>query len=273
MTRIFLTQTPASAGFAEHLRQELRAKGYTLPEYPPIEAASAPTQIERAMIGSAAVVLLWEGSAASAEWEALHIHLPQRFQKPLFPLLLDATPLPTTIADLATLSGQLPAAATVAALVSLPGFPPSRTNDPLLALYEEATSDTIRLRKAAIGKAATMLAQDQHRDAILTLLTYLAEHDPLTIRQKEANQVLLADAQKHTPTPPFSPVQAAMMVGGRCEQGHLSYYNKRLICQQYHQVAYAPTTNQRQQDELVVPCQQPGCPLKVVVRVECGAYR
>ncbi|HEY1352316.1 MAG TPA: hypothetical protein VGF67_22090 [Ktedonobacteraceae bacterium] len=273
MTSIFLTQTPTSASFAEHLRQELRAKGYTLPEYPSLEAASAPSQIERILIGSAAVVLLWERGATSAEWEALHIGTAQRFQKPLFPILLDTTPLPDPIATLPTLSGQLATAATVAALVSLPGFPPSRTNDPLLALYEEATSDTIRIRKAAIEKAAAMLAQDQNRDAILTLLTYIAEHDPFTIRQKEAARVLLADAQKRPPRPPFSPVEAAMMIEGQCERGHRSYYNKRFLCQQATAVAFSSPTNQHQQDEIAVPCRTAGCPLIVVVRLACGDYR
>ncbi len=273
MTRIFLAQTPASAVFAEQLHQELCTKGYTLPDYPLLEAASASSRIERAIVGSAAIVLLWESSAASSAWEALHIHLPQRFQKPLFPILLDATPLPDTIAALSTLSGQLPSVATVATLVSLPGFPPSRMSDPLLALYEEATNDKIPIRRAAIEKAAAMLAQDQDRAALLTLLTYIAEHDQTTILQKKAGEVLLADGRKRIPKPPFSPVEAALMVGGHCERGHLSYYNKRSICQQYHNIAHAPGTHQRPLDELLVPCQEKGCPLKVVVHVDCGAYR
>jgi len=57
MTRVFLTQTPVSASLAEHFRQELRTKGYTLPVYPPREAVSASVQTERAILGSAAVVL------------------------------------------------------------------------------------------------------------------------------------------------------------------------------------------------------------------------
>jgi hypothetical protein len=272
MTSIFLAQTPASASFAEHLRQELRGKGYTIPEYPPLDTAFAASRIERAIVGSAAVILLWESSAASPAWQARHIDTARCFHKPLFPLLLDATPLPDLIAALPTLSGQLPGAATISALVSLPAFPPARASDPLLVLYEQATDENrMRLRRAAIEQAAGMLGQDQHRDALLLLLTYLAEHDPATLLRKEAGKVLQADAQKRIPVPPFSPVEAAMMVAGQCERGHLSYYNRRVICQRYRNIAYGPGSEQR--DELVVPCQHQGCPLQVVVHVDCGAYQ
>jgi len=272
MTSIFLAQTSASASFAEHLRQELRCKGYTLPEYPAIDSALAASRVERAIVGSAAVVLLWESSAASPLWQARHIDPAQRFRKPLFPLLLDATPLPDSLAALSTLSGQLPGGATAAALVSLSAFPPARAIDPLLLLYEQATDEnSIRLRRAAIEHAAALLVQDQHRDALLMLLTYLAEHDPATILRKEAGKVLQDDAQKRTPIPPFSPVEAALMIGGYCERGHLSYYNRRVVCQQYRNIAYGP--GPKHQDELIVPCRHQGCALPVVLHIDCGAYR
>lgn len=273
MTTIFLAQTPASAAFAEQLRRELGTKGYTVAEYPPLEAASASGLIERAIIGSAAVVLLWETSAASPEWEALHIATAQRFHKPIFPLLLDATPPPASLAALATLSGQLPPAQTVAALVSLPDFPTSHASDPLLALYAEATGVNIKLRRAAIGKAAEMLDHNQHRDELLNLLNYLAEHDQLNTLRKVAGEALLHDAERHKPRPPFSPVEAAMMVSGQCEAGHQSFYNKRYICQQDRPIVYAPQDTQHHQDELVVRCQTEGCSRPVVVYVDCGAYR
>lgn len=193
--------------------------------------------------------------------------------KPLFPLVLDATPLPASLADLPTLSGQLPVASTLTALLTLPEFPPARSSDPLHVLYEEATHDLIRVRRAAIEKAAALLAQDQHRDALLTLLTYISEHDQTTMLQKEASKALLANAQKYTPAPPFSTIESSLMIRGHCEQGRLSYYNKRLICQQYRDIAYAPLASQHRQDELLVPCQAKGSSLKVVVRVDCGAYR
>jgi hypothetical protein len=266
MTRLVLAYTLASAVFADTLGQELRNKGYTVPEYPSANTFLTPSRLERAIVGSAAVVLLWESSAAFPQWEALHIGTVQRFQKPLFPLLLDDTPLPSTLAGLSTLSGLLPAGPTVAALSTLPGFPSARSTDPLHLLHEEATNTLIRVRRAAIAKAATMLTQEQYRDSVLLLLTYLAEYDQTTILQQEAGKVL----RDYMPTQPFTDPQAALMVGGRCEKGHISYYNKRDICQRYRRIAYAPRAGQR--DELIVACQTPDCLLKVVVHVDCGAF-
>ncbi len=274
MTRIVLAQTPASATFAKGLRQELYTKGYTLQEHPSANDRSISSHIEQAIVGCAAIVLLWESSAATPEWEALYIGTAQRFQKPLFPLLLDDTPLPDSIATLPNLSGQLSVSPTIAALLSLPGFPPSRSTDPLLLLQEEATNThKIAIRRAAISKAAIMLEQDQNRDAILLLLTYLAEYEQTTILKKEARKALLADAQQRVPTPPFSAVEAPMMVGGQCEQGHISYYNRRFLCQHYRVVAYESMAPRTQQDELIAPCRHEGCSLQVVVHVDCGAFR
>lgn len=272
MTRIFLAHTPASAASAEELHQELQAKGYTLLAEPSNGSALARESSERALIGSAAVVLFWEQSAAAAVWQERHIHLPLRFQKPLFPLRLDATPLPDSIAALPTLSGQLPAPSTLVALLSLPDFPPAHTNDALHLLYEEATGEIVHRRRAAIEKTAALLAsQEQNRDVLLRLLTYLAEHDQIGTLRQEASKVLLADARQRVSAPPFSPLEAAMMIAGQCERGHLSYYNRRLICQQYREIAHAPRVEQSQRDELLVSCQT--CCLPVVVYVDCGAYQ
>ncbi len=200
MTSIFLAQSPDSATYADQLRQELENRGYTVPAYPPATAASYTSRIECAILGSAAVVILWSSGAHSVEWEAQHIQFAQRFSKPLFPLLLDTTPLPDMLAATTTLSGQLPPDTTVAALLTLPDFPPSHIEDAMLKLHEQITNETIRIRRAAIETAAHMLTQDQHREAIVALLTYVAEHDPITNIQKKAREVLELDARRRIGT-------------------------------------------------------------------------
>lgn len=270
MTSIFLAQSPDSVPYADQLRQELENKGYTVPAYPSPSAASYTARIEHAIIGSAAVVLLWSSGARSPEWEAQYIQFPQRFAKPLFPLLLDATPLPDALASMTTLSGQLPCGPTVAALLTLQDFPPPKSTDALLALYEQATNEIVRIRRAAIETAADMLAHAQHREAVVALLTYVAEHDLLTIIQKKAREVLELDARRRVPSPPFSREEVKYIFGVRCDNGHVSYFDKRVVCKEYRDVIHGPGTPAHQKDELHLPCREKGCGLKVVVYVDCG---
>ena len=272
MTSIFLAQTPGSTSFVDQLRLELESKGYTVPEYPSSDAASYASRVERGILGSAAVVLLWSGEAAHAGWEALHIHFAQRFFKPLFPLLLDTTPLPDALMSATTLSGQLPPAATVAALLALPDFPRPNNTDPLLKLFEQATNNSISLRRVAIETAADMLMHEQHRAAILALLTYLADRDLISSIRKQARAVLELDVLRRVLVPPFSAADAPYIVGGRCKESHESYYDKRLVCKKHRDVALAPKTDSGQLDELILPCQEKGCKLKVVVHVDCRDY-
>ncbi len=267
MTRIVFVHTSASATLADALRQELCAKGYIVPDHPLLNAQVGSRQRERAIVGCAAVVVFWEQSVAAA-WEAVVLPTVQRFPKPLFPIVLDATPLPQELAALPTLAGQLTVGPTVAALVGLPGFPSARSVDPLQILYEEATDEIIRIERAAIERAASMLPNAQQRDAVVALLTYLAAHDPLSTMQTLANKVLLDDARQRVPVPPFAPAEAPHIVGGTCVNGHVSYYDARVVCQDYRPVAYGDT---QEHDELIVPCREAGCRQKVVLHVHCRA--
>lgn len=270
MTSIFLAQAPDSASYASQLRQKLENKGYTVPVYPSVTTASYTSRIERAILGSAAVVLLWSSEAHSPEWEDQHIRFAQRFSKPIYPLLLDATPLPDTLAATTTFSGQLPLGTIVAALLTLPDFPPPHSADTLLKLHEQITNETIHVRKTAIETAADMLTHNQHREAVVALLTYVAENDPVTNIQKDVRKVLEFDARRRIPSPPFSNEEAKYIFGVRCDNGHVSYFDKRVVCKQYRDIVHGPETAPNRKDELHLPCQTQGCGLTVVAYIDCG---
>jgi hypothetical protein len=99
MTRIFLSYAPENATCAGALRTGLEAQSYTTwrePPYPNPNSASYPHLIETAVLGSAAVVLIWSQHAAQTAWVERHLLFAQKLKKPIFPLLLDHTSLPTT---------------------------------------------------------------------------------------------------------------------------------------------------------------------------------
>ncbi|HVB61471.1 MAG TPA: toll/interleukin-1 receptor domain-containing protein, partial [Ktedonobacteraceae bacterium] len=100
MTTIFLSSTQEDAPCASQIRQGLEQAGYTVwcePDYPTPRDASYPSLIENAILGSAAVVVLWSHRAASFAWTKRHILIAQRFFKLLVPVTLDETALPSTL--------------------------------------------------------------------------------------------------------------------------------------------------------------------------------
>ena len=100
MTTIFLSYASDDRACAEQVRQGLEQAGYTVwrePDYPTPSDASYPYVVENGILGSAAVVVLWSQSAASFAWVKRHILFAQRFFKPLVPVRLDETSLPSTL--------------------------------------------------------------------------------------------------------------------------------------------------------------------------------
>lgn len=276
MTNIFLAQTSISATLADQLRQELTSKGYIVPDHLNPVGYTAPLEIERAILRSAAVVLLWESNAANPEWEALYIRFAQRFRKSLFPVLLDSTPLPATLSSSASMiSGQLSSDAIVAALLTLSGFPAPDREDDLSRLYQQAMTSQNRLRdaKAALDIAATMLVQDQYRNEVIALLAYLEKKDVSRTIQVKAKEVLTADARRRPQVPPFAEAEVPFKTAGTCAQGHVSYYDKRIVCHEYREVVLGNAASAFADSELHLPCRERGCNLKVVVRVNCGDYQ
>src|SRR2546427_3933087 len=110
MTTIFLSHAGGDHACANEMRQGLETAGYTVwrePDYPTARDASYPYVIENAILGSAAVVVLWSHGAASFAWVKRQILIAQRFFKPLVPVRLDETSLPSTLL-VESLSGEEP---------------------------------------------------------------------------------------------------------------------------------------------------------------------
>src|SRR5260221_10012217 len=158
MAHIFVSHAPQNAACAEQIRQGLEAGGYTTWREPAalsIESILYPRTLEHVILSSAAVVLVWSGSASQSAWVERHLLFAQQVQKLILPVLLDGTDLPNTLVMVSPVRGHAPCADVVAQL--LPLLPPSASEDPLLKLEEQAAHQYIRERKAAIDAAAGML--------------------------------------------------------------------------------------------------------------------
>ncbi len=214
--------------------------------------------IENAILGSAAVVLVWSSAAAQADWVERHLLFAQQLKKSLYAVALDQTPLPTTLVSISPITIQTSCADAVALLMALPGFPSPHYVDPLIRLYEQA---------------AEMLKRDEDREAVLALLEYLAKNDLMMGLREKAQEVIEADAHKGTPPPPLlAPQDARHIFGVRCKNGHVSYFDKRLVCTAYRNVPRDLVQRAgKALDELHLKCDT--CKVEVIARVDCGDYK
>ena len=103
--------------------------------------------IDNAIVGSAAVVLVWSSGAEQSEWVERHILLAQRLKKPIVPVVLDSTDLPNTLSVDNAIVGQASCADVAAQL--LPHLPAPDSTDPIIALWEQASHDFANLHQRA----------------------------------------------------------------------------------------------------------------------------
>ena len=60
----------------------------------------------------------------------------------------------------------------------------------------------------------------------------------------------------------------AYIFGGVCTDGHLNWYDKRVVCRE-EMIFLGDETNHRRQ----LPCHYPNCTKKVTVKVDCKGYQ
>ncbi len=267
MTTIFLSSASEDHACAEEMRQGLEAAGYTVwrePEYPTPRDTSYPYVIENGILGSAAVVVLWSHSAASLPWVKRHILIAQRFFKPLVPLRLDETSLPSTLLN-ESLASEEPCGVLVEQV--LPRLLAPNSTDPLLTLGEQAAHQLIRVRKEAIDQAAAMLQRGEHREEVLAILEYLARNDLMMGVREKAQEVLATATQQKVVSPPSAPPtrpqDARHLFGVRCKNDHITTFDRREVCSQRKEIV-------RGLDELILTCAT--CGVEMAVDVDCEGY-
>lgn len=271
MTQIFVSHTQDDAACAESIRQGLEVRGYSTWREPTslsMESLLYPRTIENVILGSAAVLLVWSSSAAPSEWVERHILFAQRLKKLIVPVVIDTTDLPTTLIVDTLIPGQVPCVDVVKQLP--PNFPQPGSADPLIKLSEQAAHEFIRIRKEAIDQAADMLKRDEHREAVLAILEYLAHTDLMMGVRDKAQEVLDVDAKKVT-TPAFRLEESRHIVGVRCKNGHITYFDKRRICPDEATIVRSVQRAGLELDERDLTCGE--CGVAVKVHVDCRGYR
>jgi len=276
MTLLFISHTPEDAAYANAIRRKLGLKGYTCwrdPTYPDPAAASYPSMIENAILGSAALILIWSASVAQNEWVTRHLFFAQRLKKTILPVVLDSTALPNTLVVPVTIIG--PASYDEATAQIMPHLPAPDSQEPLIKLIELAAHEFIRNRKEAIDQAAEMLSHNEHREEVLAILEYVAQHDLMMgvcDKAKEALNAYNQNATQASPPPSFRPEDSRHIFGVRCQKcGQVTYFDKRRVCS-----AKEPILRElrifagKELDTMELQCEQ--CSHKVLVQVDCEGY-
>ncbi len=272
MTTIFVSHAQADASCAETICRGLEAGGYAVfrePGYPGPGEASYPHMIENAILGSAALVLVWSSAASREAWVERHIHFAQRLHKLILPVALDGTPLPNTLIVEHVIPCQPPCDDAAAQL--LPHLTQLDSIAPLIKLSEEAANDRILSRKEAIEQADGMLQRSEHRDEVLAILEYLAKNDLMMGGRDKAQEALEADSKRAAPVlqPPYLKLgDPHDIFGARCKNGHVTYFNKRRACSDRSGVVRDRAG--KQLNELHLKCGT--CGDVMAVLIDCEGY-
>src|SRR5581483_2100490 len=273
MVALFVAHASEEAAYAEHLRQGLEACGYTTWREPvslELTMLLSPQTFERPLLRSACVLVVWSRNAAASQQVAQHLTLAQRLKKSQVVILLDATPLPASLAHAPSFASQVSHDEDVSRLLSL--LPPPQGNDVLIFLWEQAAHDLVRERKAAIDTAAQMLSRGEHREEVLALLDYLAQTDLMTGVRDKAQEVL-ASASSHHPLP-AAPASSPDLLEMTCKHcGHVSTFNKRHVCSEQGAIyrRHGKLRTGSSKDLLELPCAT--CGLTTITLVDCEGLR
>ncbi len=272
MTQIFISHTTNDDNYANRISQSLEGEGYSIQRESSLKPESIlyPRSIENVILGSAAVILVWSNSAAQSEWVERNILFAQRLKKLIVPVLIDGTALPNTqLVDTISIKQT---AWKKAVEQLLPLLPAPNSTEPLIMVSEQAAHEFIRVRKEAIDQAKVMLKKNEHREAVLAILEYLAQNDPMMGVRDKAQEVLQIDSKQAPPSPSPDPRDSRHIFSVRCKNGHVNYFDKRQVCPA--QATIIRGIEQRagiELDELHLVCEE--CGVKVVARIDCRGYK
>jgi hypothetical protein len=276
MIQLFIAHAEPDAACAVQLQHDLEAKGlhiWQLAEYLYPGSVAYPRAIENALIGSAALVVIWSANAATSEWVEREILFAQRLRKAIFVLQIDPTDLPITLINIQTIADAPPCVGAADQL--LPHLLALMGNNALTALGSQLAHEHIGERRKGIQQAAELLKSGKHREEVLVLLEYIAHNDLMQgIRDLAAQSALAANsaAKARQGKPLLGANESRHIIGANCSNGHITYFDKRRICPASSK--FKRTLIQRggaELDELSVKCGE--CSEEMVIHVDCEGYK
>src|SRR5947208_5198414 len=115
-----------------------------------------------------------------------------------------------------------------------------------------------------------MLQQNEYFEEVLALLEYLARHDLIMGVREKAQEVL--DTHNGIVAPPAFPSESRHIFGVRCEKGHISYFDKRRVCNATRpELRGLLQRAGKELDELHLRCDT--CGIEIVAHVDCEGYK
>lgn len=131
-------------------------------------------------------------------------------------------------------------------------------------------------RRAAVRRATALLRRsdcdDPCRGQLIAALRAAAEGDAAQTVRDLAREALADLPAPPSPRTSLLPDDRQHMLGVRCPNGHVTYFDKRRICTEHaYFVRSLRDEDGREVDELALPCGQ--CGTRVKVRLDCGGYR
>lgn len=266
MTTICLIAAAPDAAAVETIREGLLAQGYAVWNEPATfgpETAAYALEVERGVRGSAAIVLIWSADTDSDPWVERKLLHAQQLRKPVLAVCRDTTALPSTLVGAHTLTiRDLDAGALQQIRAQLP---PPEANDLLLALLG---NDYIRERRRGIAEAAELLRRGERVEEMVALLTDLARNDQYD-RVRDAARAAL---EGHQGAPPVTRAREVQyMQGVRCPNGHISYFDRRVLCRSQGINHRAIERAGKSLEEMFLTCTT--CGEEVKVRIDCEGCR
>jgi hypothetical protein len=131
-------------------------------------------------------------------------------------------------------------------------------------------------RRAAVQRAAQMLRQRAClplcRQRIVALLSDLAAKDLFSSVRDAAQAVLDNLAQGYDPA--WLPADRQHMIGVTCPDGHVSYFDRRILCDQSRPFKRTmERAGERVEETVYMVCSADGCSHEVKILLDCKAYR
>jgi hypothetical protein len=137
-------------------------------------------------------------------------------------------------------------------------------------------SEQVVKRRAAVQQAAALLAAPRCtatcRDRIVELLRTVVATERYTTVRDDAQAVLANLWEGVAPT--VSAADRLYMIGVRCKQGHVSYYDRRRVCSDKSEfMRETVRVGDRSVERFYVPCRTEGCTeRRIALEIDCGEY-